>query len=477
MKFKKGRRPDGLGCRSDLAGKTFNRLTPIILDEGIVDGGYIWKCKCICGNIKSVPARYLLKGDVKSCGCLKEEIIKNRCFKGFGDIGLDYWSSIINGAKSRNVKFDISIEYAWILFLKQNKRCALSNLKLNFKSKSLGYGSASLDRINSDEGYVYGNVQWVHKDINLIKNKFKEDTLKDFCFKIKTRYSSNLDFEPIDESYLTDDFLIGKYGYSSKGLKISLNKSGRLELSDDHFRSIKHSAEKRGFAFELTKDQIWNLYLKQGGRCNLSGVKVSFSRNTRKVKQTASLDRINSSKGYTLDNVQILHKHVNIMKNTFSQEQFIRYAILIDKYKDKDKFPFSSVMVSGGFDCAHKGHYRMFKEATNFGLVIAGLNSDDWLLRKKGYVFMSFDERKEILESSKYIDVVVAVDDSDDTVCNALESIRPDFFANGGDRKSDNVPEVKVCKKLNIDLLWNVGGDKIQSSSKLVENLNETENL
>ena len=79
--------------------------------------------------------------------------------------------------------------------------------------------------------------------------------------------------------------------------------------------------------------------------------------------------------------------------------------------------------------------------------------------------------RKEIIESFDCVHRVVEVDDSDETVCEALERIEPTFFANGGDRKSDNVPEVNLCEKLGISLIWNVGGDKIQSSTDLVNSL------
>ena len=97
------------------------------------------------------------------------------------------------------------------------------------------------------------------------------------------------------------------------------------------------------------------------------------------------------------------------------------------------------VAISGGFDPVHVGHVRMIAAAAKMGDVIIIANSDNWLMRKKGYVFMNYDER-----------------------------VKPDIFANGGDRKSDNVPEVALCDKLGIELRWNVGGEKIQSSSELV---------
>ena len=81
---------------------------------------------------------------------------------------------------------------------------------------------------------------------------------------------------------------------------------------------------------------------------------------------------------------------------------------------------------------------------------------------------MSFDERSYICSKIKGVKFVTDVDDSDGTVCEALQRIVPDFFANGGDRYDNNTPEMELCNELNIEMLWNVGGDKIQSSSELV---------
>ncbi len=139
----------------------------------------------------------------------------------------------------------------------------------------------------------------------------------------------------------------------------------------------------------------------------------------------------------------------------------------------------SVIVLSGGFDPVHKGHLRMFREASNLShQVIVGLNSDDWLTRKKGKPFMKFEERKEILEGFKYVNQVIPFDDSDDTaneaiifVHNMFEHRDEDYkiyFANGGDRTTKNVPEMGVCKDLNVTMLWGIGGGKIQSSSWLI---------
>lgn len=135
-----------------------------------------------------------------------------------------------------------------------------------------------------------------------------------------------------------------------------------------------------------------------------------------------------------------------------------------------------TVAVSGGFDPIHIGHVRMIKEAAKLGDLMVFLNTDDFLMRKKSYVFMPFEERKEILENIKGVREVLEVVDEDDTVCDTLNKYRPQIFANGGDRKSDNTPEVAVCKHLGIEMVFGVGGDKVQSSSVLIKKVNIGEN-
>tara|TARA_R100000458_G_C8112448_1_gene134680 strand:- start:68 stop:565 length:498 start_codon:yes stop_codon:yes gene_type:complete len=127
-----------------------------------------------------------------------------------------------------------------------------------------------------------------------------------------------------------------------------------------------------------------------------------------------------------------------------------------------------TICVSGGFDPVHIGHLRMIQEAAEYGHVIVIVNSDDWLMRKKGYIFMPFEERCEILRGFTATGETTFVDDTDGTVCEALRRIKPDYFANGGDRKTNNTPEMDVCEELGIEMLWGVGGGKIQSSSTLV---------
>ncbi len=129
----------------------------------------------------------------------------------------------------------------------------------------------------------------------------------------------------------------------------------------------------------------------------------------------------------------------------------------------------ATIAVSGGFDPIHKGHIRMLKDACSYGDLIIILNGDSWLERKKGKPFMSADERKEILESIRYVHRVYIHNSKLDDVSDALKLLRPTYFANGGDRNEENTPESSVCRDLGIVELYNIGGEKVQSSSWLLE--------
>ena len=130
-----------------------------------------------------------------------------------------------------------------------------------------------------------------------------------------------------------------------------------------------------------------------------------------------------------------------------------------------------TIMVSGGFDPVHVGHIRMIREAAEYGDVIVVANSDNWLHRKKGFVFMEFGKRSEILSAIKGVILVDSVDDTDGTVCEAIRRHRPDYFANGGDRTSKNIPEQKLYKEhRNVQFVFGVGGTKkINSSSWILK--------
>lgn len=141
-----------------------------------------------------------------------------------------------------------------------------------------------------------------------------------------------------------------------------------------------------------------------------------------------------------------------------------------------------TIAVSGGFDPLHIGHVRYLQEARALGnRLVVILNNDFWLFLKKGFVFMPQDERKEILLALSCVDDVVVSfhtgTSTDMSVCAELCSLKPDVFANGGDRLSDTVPEVACCEELGIEMEFGVGhGGKVQSSSALVERAHTSKN-
>ncbi|MDP3052539.1 MAG: adenylyltransferase/cytidyltransferase family protein [bacterium] len=133
------------------------------------------------------------------------------------------------------------------------------------------------------------------------------------------------------------------------------------------------------------------------------------------------------------------------------------------------------VAVSGGFDPVHIGHIRLFETAKKLGdKLVVILNNDNWLMKKKGFVFMPQKERRELLKALAVVDKVILTghpkNPADMSVSGELKKIRPDIFANGGDRTKKNIPEVAVCEKINCKMVFNVGpGGKIQSSSWLLK--------
>lgn len=137
------------------------------------------------------------------------------------------------------------------------------------------------------------------------------------------------------------------------------------------------------------------------------------------------------------------------------------------------------VAVCGGFDPLHVGHVRHFEAAKKLGdKLIVILNNDNWLILKKGFVFMPQHERKEMIEALACVDEVMLTrhkrNTKDISVCSELRKLRPDIFAKGGDRTLENIPEPVVCREIGCKMVFNVGkGGKVQSSSWLLSRFRE----
>jgi hypothetical protein len=277
-----------------LTGSKFNKLTAIEIVGKSKNRSHLWLCQCECGN-KTIISTYTLKcKTTKSCGCSKKAI-----YKGFKDIYGGFWRGIKTGAKDRNLDFNITIEQAWELFEKQERKCYLSGSELQFGKNSKdyrsGYGTASLDRIDSSRGYESDNIGWVHKDINIIKFTFSVNEFIHYC-KCITNFSG----------------IFKKSNYD-------------FDTHNCYLRSIKSSAIKRNLNYELINEQLLQKFNDQGGVCAFTGLDLvypSFDPRYSKIEHTASLDRIDNSMGYTFENIQWVHKNINWSRMDYSIQKY-----------------------------------------------------------------------------------------------------------------------------------------------------------
>lgn len=180
---------NGSNRSKNLLGLRFGKLVVIEMKESKMLGNgkqRMWLCKCDCGDKKICPGSKLTNGTYKDCGCFyRSSGSKHHNWKGYEDISLSLWNSIKSGAKERDIDFSIDIEYAWGIYLNQNRKCAYTGIDIYFSSNiNHQRGNASLDRIDSSKGYIKGNVQWIHKDINRMKNDFSEEVFLSYCKKI-----------------------------------------------------------------------------------------------------------------------------------------------------------------------------------------------------------------------------------------------------------------------------------------------------
>jgi hypothetical protein len=164
--------------------KKFNCLIFISFDTPIHGGEKRCKWQCDCGKTPIIDLYSVVSGRTKSCGHVKKGLIKenNNNWKGIGDIYGDKWTRIEKSAHKRQLDFLITKDDAWNLFLKQERKCAITHLPIHFKTKyNACDGDASLDRIDSSKGYTADNIQWVHKDINTMKQSFSQAYFIKLC--------------------------------------------------------------------------------------------------------------------------------------------------------------------------------------------------------------------------------------------------------------------------------------------------------
>lgn len=173
---------------SNIINQKFGKLTIIEMIESHKHNSQIlYLFKCDCGKeIKRKLSQVKNKNGIKDCGC-EHRNNKAKTWIGHGEISGSLFSYIRRCAERKKLEWSISIEEIWNLFLKQDRKCALSGEELIFPKTNKELHSsrtASLDRIDSDKGYIINNLQWIHKDLNMMKKNYRDSNFINWCYKI-----------------------------------------------------------------------------------------------------------------------------------------------------------------------------------------------------------------------------------------------------------------------------------------------------
>lgn len=175
----------------NIIGVKFNKLTPRRRLNVDKYGSYIFLCDCECGNITNVSYNYITKSKVMSCGCLTQLRSRNsKNWRGGKYLSGKLWNSLKHNAKNRKLELNFDIQYAEELLEKQKFKCAISGLEIIVPEFYGAYRTnkhrniASLDRIDNNKGYIKGNVQWVHSDINIMKRHHPQEYFITLCNSI-----------------------------------------------------------------------------------------------------------------------------------------------------------------------------------------------------------------------------------------------------------------------------------------------------
>lgn len=313
----------------DLTNKQFRYLMAIKYVRNNKHSCAMWLWRCVCGKEKVISARNVISGNTLSCGCMSKILNKRPNYSrwnGFQEISGSLIGRIKQRARNRNIEYSVLPEQLWEKYIGQNKVCALSGIPISFTRNirnNKEMQTASLDRINSEKGYILDNIQWVHKNINFMKWNYSQEEFL---------YFVNLIVHPI----LSDNVS----NISAIHIKDRSNVSGWLgfgNLSRKRYTDIARNATSRNIYFDVSIEECWRLFVEQNGRCSLTGIPIVLTTENDNTERTASLDRINSSLPYISGNVRWLHKTINQIKWTYSDDQLLQYCRHINAYQASKK--------------------------------------------------------------------------------------------------------------------------------------------
>lgn len=151
------------------------------------NGTVMFRCQCLlCARFYPVRRDHLANGASTRCKKCANKGDASHRWTGHAEITGSFWSSIRTGARKRHLIFEINIEAAWSLYLEQEKKCALTGLSIGFDDRT-----ASLDRIDSNVGYQVGNIQWVHKHLNMMKNSLEQAQFISLCRLVTQNFENS----------------------------------------------------------------------------------------------------------------------------------------------------------------------------------------------------------------------------------------------------------------------------------------------
>jgi hypothetical protein len=240
------------------------------------------------------------------------------------------WNSIRSNAKARSIFVGLTVGQAWAQFVRQGHRCALSNTPLVIAPKTSSFGSksgttASLDRIDNAKGYTPENVQWVHKVINQMKGVFTASRFQEICASVSDW--STQEWIPLD--YLPVITITNR------------NWKGHGGISGYLWGQIQGKALARQLEMGISIQDAWDLFSRQQGRCALTGWPLNLETHKGKMSdRTASLDRVDNTKGYIPGNIQWVHKDINRMKYTYGMADFVAWCQRVAQHGRAPCMPF-----------------------------------------------------------------------------------------------------------------------------------------
>lgn len=303
-------RTNGEHKKPKIANKKFGNWTAIKEVSPSKTGHTKWLFRCECGKELEIEATFLKQKNRTKC--IKCSGIEKR--NNFNRVSQTQWRRISERAKIKKIDLKVNKKYINSLLVNQNNKCSLTGVYIRFhdltKKPTFGINVASLDRINPTKGYIKGNVHWVCSKINKIKSNFDINYFKYLCKCITENYK-NINY-------------------------IKLDTLPNKNLSNTKWNKIKTDAQKRNLEMSITKEYALSVFMNQGGICALSGQILSFPKSeyTRQkfADGTASLDRIDSSKGYIEGNIQWIHKDIQRMKWNFSDDELYNLCTMITNY-------------------------------------------------------------------------------------------------------------------------------------------------